>query len=752
MAPSGVESLNPEIERLFFAVADLDPAARQRYLDEQRVDPETRAAVERLVEFDRGAATYLGTPVASVAARIEQSVPAAATDKVGPYRLIREIGRGGMGAVYEAERSDGEVRLRVAVKFVSRAIRSDFVVERFKRERQILANLNHSNICRLIDAGTAEDGSPYLVMELIEGRTIDEWCRGRSPREICQLFGHVCDAVQHAHQNLVVHRDLKPGNILVTASGEPKLLDFGIAKLLDAAPANLQNTLRALTPDYASPEQVAGLPITAATDIYGLGCVLYHLLTGKPPRRIPGSAVIPNASTIQPSIPRDLDAILARALQPEPSLRYATAREFGDDLAHWAANEPVRAMDGSFAYSASLFIRRHSLAALALALTTLLLAGGIGYAGWRAYRAEQRLDSLSLAVDRTNLALSSPRQSLADALKLQLAARPDTPLAAVLVARTLRAQGDYGEAAKILPDASALKGDAALLVLALRSQLALDEGQLREAERWAAQAAAQVSEGGPAAAAAVAIQSATVDHRLGRLPVARQALEQALERLRSAPPSPEHNQQIAATSSLLARILQDAGDLTQAHRLHEETLRLEPHDPVYLDRFGQLLEASGERNRAQQQYAQADQRPATGVLISPEERGERIAQQLRHHLSLRWAGQNEQASRLLESDYLAARAFQAERPQDRYAILALTRAHAALSQFEAADRSYQQLLAASPTEAELLREFALNRVNWASQLPKSIEPCNQQTERLSGSAHPAVSALAKQLEIICRSR
>ena len=167
--------------------------------------------MERLVEFDHGAATFLGTPLASVASQIEQSVPATSAERVGPYKLIREIGRGGMGAVYEGERSDGELTLRVAVKFVSRAIRSDFVVERFKRERQILANLNHPNICRLIDAGTAEDGSPYLVMELIEGETIDVWSRGRAARTVCTLFRHVCDAVQHAHQNLIVHRDLVLG-------------------------------------------------------------------------------------------------------------------------------------------------------------------------------------------------------------------------------------------------------------------------------------------------------------------------------------------------------------------------------------------------------------------------------------------------------------------------------------------------------------------------------------------------------------
>ncbi len=375
--------MNPDLERLFHEAADLEPAARQRFLIEHCSDASLRAEVEQILEFDQGAEEFLGTPVRKLAARIEQEIPPTAAERIGPYRIIKSIGRGGMGAVYLAERLDGELTLRVAIKFVPIALRTEAVLERFRLERQILANLNHPNICRVLDAGTTEDGSPYLVMELIDGIAIDEWCRLLSPRPIVELFLKVCAAVQHAHQNLVIHRDLKPSNILVTPNGEPKLLDFGIAKLVDDADRNDQTMVCAMTPDYASPEQLAGEPITTATDIYGLGCVLYRLLTGGLPR--PGSAN---------PLKGDLKNILQHALDPEPECRYRTVQELAEDLRRFLAFEPVTATAQGWIYLARRFVRRKPVLAAALAALAISVAAGTTLSLWQAKRAERRFEEV----------------------------------------------------------------------------------------------------------------------------------------------------------------------------------------------------------------------------------------------------------------------------------------------------------------------------------------------------------------------
>src|SRR5262249_47420262 len=270
VAARGAEYLSPEVETLFFAVADLDLEGRRSYLDAHCHDPVVRAEVERLLPFDSGSERFLRKPVLHLGGELDPEAPAALPE-TKRYRIVRLLGRGGMGAVYEMERLDGEVRLRAALKFVPRALRSVRMIERFRQERQILADLNHPNIARLLDAGAAEDGSPYLVMELVEGVPVDQWCAERKlrQREIVDLFLPLCAAVQHAHGHLVIHRDLKPGNILVNRAGEAKLLDFGIAKLLDEANRVSRTTLRAWTPDYASPEQIEGLPVGVATDVYG---------------------------------------------------------------------------------------------------------------------------------------------------------------------------------------------------------------------------------------------------------------------------------------------------------------------------------------------------------------------------------------------------------------------------------------------------------------------------------------------------
>ncbi|HEX6070558.1 MAG TPA: serine/threonine-protein kinase, partial [Longimicrobiaceae bacterium] len=261
-------------------------------------DPDLRAEAERLLRSCERAEAFLGQPAAELAAGLLGTEPGPvrrpAPVRIGPYRIIREAGHGGMGTVYLAERDDGQFQKRVALKLMREGADSDAVLRRFIDERQILARLDHPHIARLLDGGATTGGVPYLVMDFIEGVPIDRYCdERRLPVEArLALFVEVCRAVQYAHQNLVVHRDLKPGNILVTATGEAKLLDFGIAKLLDppweTAEAGLTRTgMRPMTPEFASPEQLRGEPVTTASDVYALGVLLYLLLAGRHPH--PGS-------------------------------------------------------------------------------------------------------------------------------------------------------------------------------------------------------------------------------------------------------------------------------------------------------------------------------------------------------------------------------------------------------------------------------------------------------------------------------
>ncbi len=205
--------------------------------------------------------------------------------KIGVYQLVEQIGQGGMGEVYRAVRADGQYDKQVAIKFVRAGLDTSSVLERFRHERQVLASLDHPNIARLLDGGTTDDGIPYLVMELIEGTPMDQYCAAKklSVPERLRLFLQVCSAVQYAHQHLVIHRDIKPGNILVTRDGIPKLLDFGIAKILDPALTSQATVANPMTPEYASPEQIQGGAITTSTDVYSLGVILYQLLTGHSP-------------------------------------------------------------------------------------------------------------------------------------------------------------------------------------------------------------------------------------------------------------------------------------------------------------------------------------------------------------------------------------------------------------------------------------------------------------------------------------
>ena len=422
------------IEEVFQAAVKLPPDRRAAFLDRECAgDPGLRREVESLLAADGDNGTLKAAVEGEAASLGEELADSWTGRRLGPYRISRELGRGGMGVVYLADRVDGQYRQRVTIKLVRQDRDTEGFLRRFRNERQILATLHHPNIARLLDGGTL-GGLPYYVMEYIEGEPIDRYCdRHRLPVERrLELFCKVCSAVHFAHQNLVVHRDIKPANVLVTADGEPQLLDFGIAKLLD--PEALAFTVEATAPEvrpmtlgYAAPEQYKGEPITTAADVCSLGLLLYELLTGHPARRFrssspqelervicdaepekPSTAVLrveetevgkrltpESVSELRSSKPEalrrrlagDLDNIVLMAVRKEPGRRYASVRELADDIGRHLRALPVIARPDTVGYRTGKFVRRHKLG---VAFAALLVAFAVGMTVQSVRLARQR--------------------------------------------------------------------------------------------------------------------------------------------------------------------------------------------------------------------------------------------------------------------------------------------------------------------------------------------------------------------------
>ncbi len=421
-------TLSRHAEQIFLAASELAPGERAAFVARECAgNAELQREVEALLEasarssdyFDKlperlGVASFM-----SGAGEAEADPPprGEAGQQFGPYRLTALVGRGGMGTVWRAVRSDGRYESDVAVKLLSRT--ADGASERFALEARYLAKLAHPNIARLLDAGVGENGQPYLVLEFVDGLSIDRYCTEHAlgVEERITLFLAVLDAVAHAHAHLIVHRDIKPSNVQVDAEGSVKLLDFGVAKLLgtDSAaggPALTRELGTALTPEFAAPEQLNGEPVTTATDIYALGMLLWLILTGSNPREVAGARSLaelraiagreparladaaPNASPeLRRALLSDLDNIVRKALAVEPAERYATVAGFGQDLRRYLRHEPVAAQAQTICYRTRKFVRRHRGGVLAAALTTIALIGTTAVATWMSVEARRQRDA-----------------------------------------------------------------------------------------------------------------------------------------------------------------------------------------------------------------------------------------------------------------------------------------------------------------------------------------------------------------------
>lgn len=404
--------MTDQVRVVFREVADLTPAERQRVYAERGIEASVQAEVESLLGFDSANLGSLTECVSAAAGELLHSAGGRQPLFCGRYRLIQLLGSGGMGAVYLAERNDGEIRQRVAVKLLGSSGQSAARRARFLEERELLASLHHPSIVHVIDAGHTEDGQPYLVMEYVDGEPIDTYAARIGVRERLELFVRVCEAVSHAHRRLIIHRDLKPSNILVDTAGQPKLLDFGIAKLLDETGESTQTVERLLTPGYASPEQMRGAAQTTATDIYSLGAVLYKLLTGRSPQEAVVEATkgeAPRASRLNPQVPVDIDFILRRAMRTEPEERYASAEALAGDIRAFLESRPVAARSGNAWYRTRKSLRRYWAPVTAAALVIASLSAGLYVANRGRAVAERRfreLRNLSSAVFDLDHAIS----------------------------------------------------------------------------------------------------------------------------------------------------------------------------------------------------------------------------------------------------------------------------------------------------------------------------------------------------------
>ena len=591
-----------EVDALFDAALALPTGARAAFLDKRcAADPACRAEVEELLRLATASspllqpATLAPELLRAALVRVDgqRRSDLAVDDRVGVWRVVREIGHGGMGTVYLVHRADGQFVQKGALKLVRGLGASDDIVRRLRRERRILASLTHANIARLLDGGQTADGRPYLVMEYVEGSRIDQHCDARhlGVDQRLELFLHVCAGIKHAHHNLVVHRDIKPANIIVTADSEVKLLDFGIARLLtptdDDTEALTQAVATILTPEYASPEQVRGQPVTISSDVYQLGLLLYELLAGvkaqasshrcpaaleqaicehlpvRPSTRVAGSTAIAAARGVSPGalvrkLSGDLDTIVLCALRKEPDRRYSSVDDLAADVRRFRIGRPVRAQVDNVAYRIRKFVARHraalfwiaALIAVAIATLPAVVSERLRTAR-EASRAEQVEKLLAnMFAFATPRAAQPPTATLyvdhaAALVRTELAAEPRSQARLLLViGQVYNALGQYEASIRVLDQSLALRrtlfGENSPEVAEARHWRGLSEHYAGryEAAEGSFRGALGILRTSPAASGqdrlSTMVELGDLLHTRGRLLEAEQILREAVGALRSA--------------------------------------------------------------------------------------------------------------------------------------------------------------------------------------------------------------------------
>ena len=658
------------IEALFGEALEHPPAEREAFLQQAEPDNALRAEVSRLLLSLEASGPYFEKLADDVAASGPLEVEALAREqiRVGPYRTVRIIGHGGMGTVFLAERADGQFEQRVALKLIRLGMDTEAAVRRFLAERQIVARLDHPHIARLLDGGVSDDGRPYFVMEYVAGRPMVAYCdeHGLSIRERLELFLAVCSAVQYAHRHLVVHRDVKPANVLVTAEGEVKLLDFGIAKLVEGDDAGLTRTReRVLTPAHAAPEQIRGEPITTAADVYALGVLLYELVAGRlphepgnaspaaferavledaPPR--PSQLTIPvDAASARASRPDrlrrilagDLDTICLTALRKEPARRYGSVDHLAEDVRRHLAGLPIAARGDALGYRAAKFVRRHRTG-VAVATASLLLVVGftiaLGIQSVRLARERDKAQQVAgLFVDLFELADPSEargetitaREVLdrgVERIETELVDQPEIQADLLeVIGRVYQNLGLYARATPILDEVlaarrSTLGGERLEVAVAMSDlgELLRLAGQYDAAERTLRDALAlelRIGEGRSAAAARTRNHLGKVLYASGQLAEAEQISRDAagISRLELG----ATHQEVAESLNTMAAVRFAAGDDAAAEPLFRDALEIRrarlgrdhPLVAASLNNLAALLGRRGDQAAAEAAYREA---------------------------------------------------------------------------------------------------------------------------------------------------
>ena len=596
-----------EIDALFDSLLDRPPGEWEAALAAAAPDPAVRASVLRLLQATRDPGPSFSGPSEEVArAALREVAETRMPDRVGPFRPLAELGSGGMGTVYLGERVEGDFRQRVALKILRRGLDTDHLLARFRAERRILAALRHPHVAGLVDGGALPDGRPWLAMEFVDGVPLTTYCQGRGlgVRERAELVRGVALAVREAHRNLVVHRDIKPSNVLVTEEGVPKLLDFGIAKLLEAGEAGEDLTQvgsRVLTPRYAAPEQHSGDPITTATDVYQLGLLLTEAVTGQAPT--PGSSGGSGMSG-------DLARIAAMAAHPDPLRRYRDAGALAEDLDRWLAGRPVAARPDSVLYRSTRFLQRHRWVTPTAAAMVLLLSGwGVSLArsaeALRGERDRAEAEARQAALERDRaLQVTAFLQELFRAADPRGGERGDTLTARTLLFRGAeRVRGDEGLDPVVRATLASTLGETAFML-----------GLMGEADDWMDEAVV-LAEG---ARSPVSEEVAGILHQQARFLLSQRDFQGAVERggrvlairraLVDTPP-----ELLAQTLHTLSVALAEMGDprsLESARELAREELALVEHaqgdatglDLLFLNQLGYLARRAGADEEAERVY------------------------------------------------------------------------------------------------------------------------------------------------------